>query len=90
MGPLAWKIVGTATAALAGIVANKLATEAWKRSGRDASIDPYSPDAPVGQAIALVVLTAAAVGAAKVIATRQATAIYRRSTGHLPPGVEEA
>lgn len=90
MGPLAWRIIGTGSAVAAGLLANKLVTEAWKRSGRDAQIDPADPDVPVGQALALAVLTGVAVAGARVLATRQAAAFYRRTTGHLPPGVEEA
>lgn len=85
MGPLAWKVIGTGSAVLAGIVANKIVTEAWKRSGRDDQIDPNNPDVPIGQALAFAALMGLAVGAAKVLATRQAATYYRRSVGELPP-----
>lgn len=90
MGPLAWKIIATGSAVLAGVVANKVVTEAWKRSGRDADLDPNNPDVPVGQALAFAVLTGVAIGAARVLATRQAATYYRRASGHLPPDLEQA
>lgn len=85
MGPLAWKVIGTGSAVLAGIVANKIVTEAWKRSGRDDKIDPNNPDVPIGQALAFAALMGLAVGAARVLATRQAATYYRKASGHLPP-----
>lgn len=85
MGSLVWKIVGTGSAVLAGVIANKIVTEAWKRTGRDDQIDPNNPDVPIGQALAFAALTGLAVGAARVLATRQAATYYRRSAGHLPP-----
>lgn len=85
MGSLVWKIVGTGSAVLAGVVANKIVTEAWKRTGHDDNIDPNNPDVPIGQALMFAALTGLAVGAARVLATRQAATYYRRSAGHLPP-----
>ena len=90
MGPLAWKAIGAGSAVLAGIIANKIVTEAWKRTGHDENLDPNNPDVPLGEALAFALLTGIAVGAARVLATRQAAAYYRRTSGHLPPEFEEA
>ena len=88
MGPLVWKLVGTGSAVLAGIVANKVVTEAWRRSGRDVEIDPNNPDVPLGQAIAFAAAVGLAVGVARVFATRQAATYYRKAAGHLPPELQ--
>ena len=85
MGPIAWKIIGTGSAVLAGVIANKLVTEAWKRTGHDENVDPNDPDVPVGEALLFAALTGVVVGAAKILATRQAAQFYRRSAGELPP-----
>lgn len=84
MGPLVWKLVGTGSAILAGIVANKVVTEVWRRSGGDVEIDPNNPDVPVGQAVAFAAALGLAMGVARVFATRQAASYYRRAAGHLP------
>ncbi|MCA1781738.1 MAG: DUF4235 domain-containing protein [Dermatophilaceae bacterium] len=84
MGPLAWKVIGTGSAVLAGVIANKVVTEAWRRSGRDVEIDPNNPDVPVGQAIAFAAAMGLAMGIARVFATRQAASYYRKASGHLP------
>jgi len=85
MGTLAWKVIGSGSAILAGIIANKIVSEAWKRSGRDDKIDPNNPDVPIGQAMAFAALTGLAVGAARVLTARQAATYYRKTAGHLPP-----
>ena len=89
MGQVAWKVIGTGSALLAGLVANKIVSEAWKRSGRDVDVDPTNPDVPIGQALTFALLTGVAVGAARVLATRQAAAYYRHTSGHLPPEYEK-
>ncbi|MDO5502536.1 MAG: DUF4235 domain-containing protein [Actinomycetia bacterium] len=85
MGPLAWKVIGSGAAVLAGLVANKIATTAWRTAGKDDQIDPNDPDVPLGQALAFAALVGLAVGTAKVLATRQAAEYYRRTAGTLPP-----
>ena len=81
---MVWKLLGTGSAILAGIVANKLITVVWKKAGRDTEIDPTNPEIPVGEAIAYAALVGVAMGLARTITTRQAAAIYQRSAGHLP------
>ena len=83
-----WKIVGTGSAILAGIVANKVVTEVWRRAGGDVEIDPNNPDVPVGQAVAFAAALGLAMGVARVFATRQAATYYRRAAGHLPPDLK--
>ena len=84
MGPLVWKVIGTGSAIVAGIVANKVVTEAWRRSGRDVEIDPNNPDVPVKEAIVFAALMGLAMGVARVFATRQVATYYRKASGHLP------
>ena len=89
MGPLAWKAIGAGSAVLAGIIANKIVSEAWKRTGRDENVDPNNPDVPLGEALAFALLTGVAIGTARVLATRQAAAAYRRASGHLPADLQK-
>ena len=84
MGNMVWKILGTGSAIVAGIVANKLITAVWKKAGRDTEIDPTNPEVPFGEAIAYAALVGLAMGLARTLTTRQAAAVYQRSSGHLP------
>lgn len=84
MGPLVWKVIGAGSAVIAGLVANKIVTEVWRRSGRDVEIDPNNPDVPVKEAIAFAAMMGIAMGVARVFATRQAATYYRKAAGSLP------
>jgi hypothetical protein len=84
MGTLVWRVLGTGSAILAGIIASKAVTAAWNKAGRDSSLDPRDPRTPTGDAVAFAALMGLAVGAARVIATRKAAQYYAKSAGHLP------
>lgn len=81
---MVWKLLGTGSAIVAGIVSKKVITTIWKKAGKDSEIDPTNPDIPVGEAIAYAAIAGLAAGLARTFATRQAAAIYQRSAGHLP------
>ena len=89
MGSFVWRIMGTGGAILAGIVANKLVTQLWKKAGRDEVVDPRDPRTPWKDAIAFAALTGLAVGAARTLATRKAAQYYEKSAGHLPKAMQE-
>ncbi|MCE1178133.1 DUF4235 domain-containing protein [Actinomycetota bacterium] len=89
MGTLVWRLIGTGSAVLAGIVANKLVTQVWKKAGRDEIIDPRDPRSPAKDAVAFAALTGLAAGAAKVMATRKAAQFYEKQAGHLPQPMRE-
>lgn len=84
MGNMVWRLLGTGAAVAAGIVANKGVTAAWQRAGKDSTVDPDNPHTPVGEALALSVLTAAAAALAKTLFTRKAAQYYEHSSGQLP------
>ena len=89
MGTFVWRVIGTGSAVLAGIVANKIVTEVWKRAGRDEILDPRDPRTPWKEAVAFAALTGLAVGAARVLVTRKAAQYYASATGELPPPMQE-
>jgi hypothetical protein len=89
MGTMVWRVVGTGSAILAGVVANKVVTAIWKKAGQDEVLDPRDPRTPARDAILFAALTGLAVGAARVLATRKAAEYYARSSGHLPPPMQE-
>lgn len=89
VGNMVWKILGTGSAIVAGMVANKVITAVWLKAGKNDTIDPNNPDNPLGEAIAFAALAGVAMGLARTIATRQAAAFYKKSAGHLPEAMQE-
>lgn len=90
MGGFAWKVMGMGSAVLAGIAARKVITAAWRKgTGEDPPANPESPDTTWPQAIAWALASGAAIGLARMLATRKAADYFRRSSGHLPPGLED-
>ena len=88
MGPLAWKIMGTGGAVLAGALATKVVDLIWSRAVQD-DVNPKSPEAPINKAVLYAALTGLAVGAAKTLTTRKAAAYYEASAGHLPEAIRD-
>lgn len=84
MGNAVWRVLGTGSAIVAGLVANKIITVIWNKAGRDAEIDPRNPESPIGEAIAYAALAGLGMGLARTLATRKAAQFYQRSSGHLP------
>ncbi len=90
MGSLAWKVLGTGSAVLGGIVARKLTDGTWKfTTGNESPSNPEDPDVEWKEAVAFALLSGAVVGLTRMVASRQAAAIYKKSTGHLPKQVQE-
>jgi hypothetical protein len=85
MGALAWKVIGTGSAVVAAAVTQKGLTAAWRAvRGNEPPTIPEDPDTGWGDAIAWAVLSGAALGVARLLATRKAAAYYRKSSGELP------
>jgi hypothetical protein len=85
-----WRIFGTASAAGAGIVARKVLVKSWHlATGDDPPANPQAPGTSWPEAIGWAVVSGAFMGLARMFATRKAAGYYLRSTGHLPPGMEE-
>ncbi|NLG20784.1 MAG: DUF4235 domain-containing protein [Actinomycetales bacterium] len=91
MGNLVWKLLATGAALGASVVARKLTDGTWKFvSGGDSPANPEDPDIDVKEAIAFAVLSGAIVGLSRMLANRQATKLYQKSTGHLPKALADA
>jgi hypothetical protein len=88
-GGLAWKVVGLASAAAAGIAARKVITSTWRlTTGDDPPVNPEDPETAWREAVAWAVFSGATVGLARMFMARKLADYWRRSTGALPPGVE--
>jgi hypothetical protein len=89
-GPsLSWKVLATLSAATAGIAARKvLVAIVRKITGKEPPANPEAPGTSWQEAIGWAVASGAAMGMARMLATRKAAAAYEKSTGHLPKGME--
>lgn len=86
----AWKVLGLAAAVGAGIVARKLTTATWeKTTGAPPPTNPADPEVSWPEALAWAVTTGAVVGVARMLAGRRLAGYWKKSFGHLPPGVQE-
>ena len=87
---MGWRLLGGVSAILAGLAARKLLVVSWRRTtGKNPPANPAAPGTDWRKAIAYAAVSGAAMGLARMIATRKAANYYRKSTGHLPPGMEE-
>ena len=87
---MAWKLFGTLSAIFAGIAARKLLVTVWtKGSGQNPPANPAAPGTSWPEALGFALASGAAMGLARMLATRKAAGYYQRSTGHLPKGMEE-
>ena len=90
MGAMVWKVMGLGSAILAGVAAKKVINTAWsKGTGNQPPTNPESPDTSWKEALAWALFSGALVGVARMLAARKAADFYRKSTGHLPKGLEE-
>ena len=88
-GSFTWKVFGTLSAISAGIAARKVLVAAFtKTTGKNPPANPEARDTSWREAVGWAMLSGAAVGLARMFATRKAVDFYRNATGHLPKGME--
>jgi hypothetical protein len=87
---IGWRLLGGISAILAGIAARKALVKTWRvTTGNNPPANPAQPGTQWREAIPYALASGAAMGLARMLATRKAAGYYRKSTGHLPPGMEE-
>ena len=87
---IGWRLLGGISAILAGLAARKALVTAWRAAtGSNPPANPAQPGTQWREAIPYALASGAAMGLARMLATRKAASYYRESTGHLPPGMEE-
>ena len=90
-GSKVWSAYALGATVAAGIAARKAMTTSWKvATGKNPPANPAHPDVSIGEAMAWATVSGVAVGLARMFASRKAATYYRKSTGHLPPNLEEA
>ena len=88
---MGWKILGTGSAVLAGVLTRKLLTKTWTSiTGNEPPANPEHPEVTWPEAISWAVLSGVAVALARLVATRTAADRWVKATGSLPPGLEES
>lgn len=90
MGEKVFKLLGTLSAILAGVLAKQVATQGWKLvMASDPPANPEDPQTEWGEAVAWAVASGAVIGIARLFATRKATQYYIKSTGQIPQNANE-
>ena len=89
-GSKVWTVYGLVATTVAAIVARKALNATWKvATGKQPPQNPAHPDVSIAEAVAWAAVSGVAVGLARMFASRKAANYYRRSTGHLPPNLED-
>jgi hypothetical protein len=90
-GSKAWSAMALGATLFATVAARKALTTSWKvATGKEPPQNPADPDVSMGEAVAWAMVSGVAVGVARMLASRKAATYYRKSTGHLPPNLQEA
>jgi hypothetical protein len=86
-----FKVMTLAGTVGAGILARKVLSHTWKlAAGKEPPANPEDPEVSWQEAVGFALLSGASIGIARMLAGRQTAAWYKRKTGELPPGLQEA
>lgn len=89
-GKTGYKLMALLASLLGAMVARKLLTFVWKTAtGKEPPANPEHPAVTWPEAASWAVVSGAAVGLARLAAQKKVAATWHRSTGSLPPGLEE-
>ncbi len=87
----AWSVMALSSTVGATIAARKAITTSWKMAtGKQPPMNPADPDVSIREAVAWAVMSGVAVGVARMLASRRAAEYYRKTTGHLPPNLQDS
>ena len=89
-GATGYKVLALLASVLGALVARKGLTVVWKVArGKEPPANPEHPGVTWPEAVSWAVLSGAVVGVARLAAQKKVAATWHRSTGSLPPGLEE-
>jgi hypothetical protein len=90
-GKLGYKVMAMLATLVGATVARKTLTFAWKATtGKEPPANPEHPAVTWAEALSWAVVSGAVVGVARLVAQKKVAATWHRSTGALPPGLEES
>lgn len=85
MSDAVFKLVGTGAAVGAAAVARQVSEKGWKAvMASDPPANPEDPDTKMWEAVAWAAASGAIIALARMLATRQWTKYYAKSTGQKP------
>ncbi len=85
-----WKVVGLGAGLGAAKVSRSALDKGWaKARGGEPPRNPASRETEWREALYWAIASGVAVAIARLIATRGAASAWERTTGHLPPGLED-
>jgi hypothetical protein len=89
-GKTGYKLMALVASAAGAFVARKSLTFAWKAAtGKEPPANPEHPAVTWAEAATWAVVSGALVGLARLIAQKKVASTWHRSTGSLPPDLEE-
>jgi hypothetical protein len=89
-GKTGYKLLALMASFVGAMAARKTLSFAWKAvSGKEPPANPEHPAVTWPEAVSWAVVSGATVGLARLAAQKKVAASWHRSTGSLPPGLEE-
>jgi subtilisin family serine protease len=89
-GKFGYKLMATFASIAGAYAARKALQIVWKTStGKQPPANPEHPEVTWAEAVSWAVVSGAVIGVARMAAQRKVAASWHRSTGKLPPGLEE-
>jgi hypothetical protein len=89
-GKLGYKVMAMLATLVGAFLARKTLAFAWRTTtGKEPPANPEHPAVTWPEAATWAVVSGAFVGLARLVAQKKVAATWHRSTGHLPPGLEE-
>ncbi len=87
---MGWKVFGTVTTVVTGIVARKAVTAIWtKATGKNPPSNAAAGSTTWVEAASWALVSGSAYGLARAVAQAKAAQTWRKAIGSLPPGLEE-
>lgn len=91
LAKVGWKVAATSSSLVAARLTVKAVTGGWRKIKRsDPPANPAAPSTTWGEAIGWAAASGVAIALARLAARRGAAGAWKKATGHLPPGLEEA
>lgn len=85
-----WKVVGVGSGLVAAKVGRAALDKGWaKTKGGEPPRNPAARDTTWSEAAQWAVASGVAVAVARLLAARGAASAWEKTTGHLPPGMQE-
>lgn len=85
-----WKVVGVGGGLVAAKLGRAVLDKTWaKTKGGDPPRNPAAAETTWPEALQWAIASGVAVAIARLLAARGAASAWQKTTGHLPPGLEE-